>query len=221
MIGIYDQEVDTSKSTGSQTDHLQFVPISVTVDNPTSNWLYFPETHKWIPPFTIGACFPWSSTNQYCEVDFTLLPTGVSQSSPIVNGTASIHYYNYVIPSSAGQTTQGSIVTVPSPKIAPADITIASGSGILIAQPRGPNRSLYLLGIWYDVGNEGSLWAVQDNNTPVIGTYWSCAANAFKAGYVPLHRYQTPNGVSLYLNNIGINSATIHFALHFDYNQTT
>ena len=220
MLGVFDQQVDTSLSAGSRTDSLQFVPVSVTVDNPTSSWLYFPEVHKWIAPFSTGVCFPWTSANSVCEVDFNQLPTGISASFPRVVGTATVHYVNYAIPPSGGQGTQGTVIAAPKPQVIVLDKTIASGFNNILATPRGPNQSLYIIGFFYDVGNENSLWSLQDNGA-LTGTYWSCASNAFKSGYVPMNRLQVPNGLSLYMANTGLNSATIHFTLLFDYNQTT
>lgn len=218
MIGIYDQALDTSQSAGLATVNLQFVPVSVQVDNPTSSWLYWPDIHKWVAPFTIGVCFPWTSVNQTIEVDYTLLPSGVAQATPILTGIAQIRYNNQPLIPSAGTTTQGSVVTVPKTQIGTLDQSMTTGQYYGIASPRGPQKSIYLIGFFYDIGNEGTTWTLQDsNNTPYI----TFIANNPRSHYVPFSRLQIPNGVSMQVKNNSTITGTIHCALFFDYNNVS
>ena len=159
---------------GSLNSTVQYQIQSVSIDNYTNQYVYFPLASKWIPPNRVGAVFRYAASSTITAVFAS--PVGYGVNAAINGQTAVITTFSYYVPESSGSS--GSVDfplgSQQLTAIAYDNINWANGNAagypeFAIIAPPSPQEQLGLEAIAISVSNvpSSTLWEISYAGQPV------------------------------------------------------
>ena len=171
---------------GSLNSTVQYQIQSVSIDNYTNQYVYFPLASKWIPPNRVGAVFRYAASSTISATFAN--PVGYGVNTPINGQQAVITTFSYYVPETPGTAGTSDFPLGSQQIITPNNVSIDWSQGnpagypsFAIIPPPAPQEQLALEAINVSVvgAPETTIWELADDNTPITNFMgWQCAISA-------------------------------------------